>query len=118
MVPSPLQVSTQGHVMSVVLCRPPHNFVDIDVMTALTDTLLAQAASASTSTGSVSILGAVSAPQAVQSTRETLRLGLADQVAATNGRELAIQRRQFRSRDFCEGVAAAAERRQFLFTGR
>jgi enoyl-CoA hydratase/carnithine racemase len=61
---------------------------------------------------------AVSAPLAVQSTRETLRLGLADQVEAINARELAIQRPQFESQDFREGVAAAAERRLPVFTGR
>ena len=61
---------------------------------------------------------ATSAPQAVQSTRETLRLGLADEVAALNAREAAIQRPQFASHDFREGVAAAAERRLPVFTGR
>lgn len=61
---------------------------------------------------------AISAPQAVQSTRETLRLGLADQVEAINARELAIQRPQFASQDFREGIAAAAERRLPAFTGR
>ena len=59
-----------------------------------------------------------SAPQAVQSTRETLRRGLADEVAAINARELAIQGPQFGSQDFREGVAAAAERRLPVFTGR
>jgi len=61
---------------------------------------------------------AQSAPQAVQSTRETLRLGLADQVNAINVRELAIQQVQFASPDFREGVAAASERRLPVFTGR
>ena len=61
---------------------------------------------------------ASSAPQAVQSTRETLRLGLADEVARFNARELAIQRPQFESQDFREGVAAAAQRRAPVFTGR
>lgn len=61
---------------------------------------------------------AQSAPQAVQSTRETLRLGLADQVNAINARELAIQQVQFASLDFREGVAAASERRLPVFTGR
>ena len=61
---------------------------------------------------------AVSAPQAVQTTRETLRLGLADQVQAINARELDIQRPQFASQDFREGVAAAAERRIPVFNGR
>jgi enoyl-CoA hydratase/carnithine racemase len=60
---------------------------------------------------------ALSAPQAVQSTRETLRLGLADQVRAINARELAIQQPQFASQDFREGVAASSERRLPVFTG-
>jgi enoyl-CoA hydratase/carnithine racemase len=60
---------------------------------------------------------ALSAPQAVQSTRETLRLGLADEVAICNAREAAIQRPQFASQDFLEGVKAAGERRSPLFTG-
>lgn len=60
---------------------------------------------------------ALSAPQAVQSTRETLRLGLADQVKAINARELAIQQPQFASKDFREGVAASSERRLPVFTG-
>ena len=61
---------------------------------------------------------ALSAPMAVQSTRETLRLGLAEQVEAINARELAEQRPQFASHDFREGVAAAKERRQPVFTGQ
>ncbi len=60
---------------------------------------------------------AVSAPQAVQTTRATLRLGLADEVARANARELAIQQPQFASQDFVEGVRAAAERRLPRFTG-
>jgi len=61
---------------------------------------------------------ALSAPQAVQSTRESLRMGLADQVQAFNARELQIQRLQFASQDFREGIAAAAARRDPVFTGR
>jgi enoyl-CoA hydratase/carnithine racemase len=60
---------------------------------------------------------ATSAPQAVQSTRETLRLGLAEQVAAMNAREVGIQQPQFASPDFQEGVRAASERRLPVFTG-
>ncbi len=58
------------------------------------------------------------APVAVQSTRETLRAGLAEQVAQANERELALQRQQFTSADFREGIAAAAARRDPVFTGR
>lgn len=61
---------------------------------------------------------ALSAPRAVQSTRETLRMGLAEEVEAINARELTLQRAQFATQDFREGVAAAAERRQPRFTGR
>ena len=60
---------------------------------------------------------ALSAPLAVQSTRETLRQGLAEAVAARSARELEAQRPQFLSRDFVEGVAAAAARRPPVFTG-
>jgi len=57
------------------------------------------------------------APLAVVSTRETLRLSLADQVAEANRRELDIQRQQFRTADFREGIAAAAQRRTPVFRG-
>jgi enoyl-CoA hydratase/carnithine racemase len=58
---------------------------------------------------------AASAPLAVESTRETLRLGLADCITAANQRELAIQLPQFRTADFREGVAAMAGRRLPVF---
>ena len=58
---------------------------------------------------------AVSSPQAVQSTRDTLRLGWADEVRAAIDRELSIQLPQFASEDFREGVAAAAQRRDPVF---
>ncbi|CAN5524577.1 enoyl-CoA hydratase/isomerase family protein [soil metagenome] len=61
---------------------------------------------------------ATSAPLAVQSTRVTLRGPLAAEVRAFNQRELAAQKVQFQSADFREGVAAIAERRTPLFTGR
>jgi enoyl-CoA hydratase/carnithine racemase len=61
---------------------------------------------------------ACSAPQAVQSTRATLRAGLAEGVQAANAHEWEIQRTQFASQDFIEGVAAAAQRRLPVFTGR
>ncbi|MNN67607.1 enoyl-CoA hydratase [compost metagenome] len=61
---------------------------------------------------------AASAPLAVETTRATLREGLADRVAGVNQRELAIQRGQFRSDDFREGVAAMAERRTPVFHRR
>ena len=54
---------------------------------------------------------AASAPLAVESTRETLRLGLADRVRMANERELAIQQVQYATEDFHEGVAAMAQRR-------
>lgn len=58
---------------------------------------------------------AASAPLAVESTRETLRLGFADQVFKANQRELQIQLTQFPTADFREGVAAMAERRLPVF---
>lgn len=61
---------------------------------------------------------AASAPLAVESTRETLRLGLAERIVAANRRELEIQRVQFATADFREGVAAMAERRAPLFQRR
>ena len=61
---------------------------------------------------------AVSAPLAVESIRATLRLGLAERVTAANQRELALQLVQFRTTDFREGIAAAAERRQPVFRRR
>ncbi|MFJ4291909.1 enoyl-CoA hydratase/isomerase family protein [Cupriavidus sp. NPDC089707] len=59
-----------------------------------------------------------SAPLAVETTRATLREGLADRIAEVNQRELAIQRGQFLSDDFREGVAAMAERRMPVFHRR
>jgi enoyl-CoA hydratase/carnithine racemase len=35
----PVLVSTDGHVATVLLCRPPHNFVDVASMSALADAL-------------------------------------------------------------------------------
>jgi enoyl-CoA hydratase/carnithine racemase len=61
---------------------------------------------------------AVSAPLAVVSTRQTLRAGLADAVAAATRHEAAEQRVMFRSQDFAEGVAAMNERRPPVFHGR
>ena len=61
---------------------------------------------------------AASAPLAVASTRRSLREGLAEQVAEANQQELAIQREQFRTEDFREGVAAMAARRLPVFHGR
>jgi enoyl-CoA hydratase/carnithine racemase len=61
---------------------------------------------------------AVSAPLAVEATRETLRLGMADRVVEANKRELAIQLGHFRTADFLEGVAAMAERRPPVFQRR
>lgn len=58
---------------------------------------------------------ATSAPLAVEGTRETLRLGLADRIIEANQRELSIQRVQFATADFREGVAAMAERRTPVF---
>ncbi|WP_455287184.1 enoyl-CoA hydratase/isomerase family protein [Cupriavidus necator] len=61
---------------------------------------------------------AASAPLAVETTRATLRDGLAERIAEVNQRELAIQRGQFLSEDFREGVAAMAARRAPVFQRR
>lgn len=60
---------------------------------------------------------ATSSPGAVQTTRETLRTGLADAVQAANARECELQLTQFKSEDFKEGIRAAADRRTPNFTG-
>lgn len=59
-----------------------------------------------------------SAPIAVQSTRASLRAGLADAIAVATDHELAEQERHFETEDFKEGVKAMAERRLPIFTGR
>jgi enoyl-CoA hydratase/carnithine racemase len=58
-----------------------------------------------------------SAPIAVLNTRATLRHGMADDVEAWNRRELEIQLTEFQTRDFREGIEAAAQRRTPVFTG-
>ncbi len=61
---------------------------------------------------------ATSAPLAVETTRATLRAGLADQVHSINQRELSIQQVQYASEDFKEGISAMAERRAPMFHRR
>ena len=60
---------------------------------------------------------AVSAPIAVQSTRDTLRQGLVEQIRSAVARESAEQNAQFKTADFREGVAAMAARREPQFKG-
>lgn len=59
---------------------------------------------------------AANAPLAVRAIRRTLREGLVDQIREAVGRESAEQGKLFRTADFREGVAAAAERRTPSFT--
>ena len=61
---------------------------------------------------------AENAPLAVQSTRATLRLGLAAAVKAATDHELAEQTWLRRTEDFAEGVRAVNERRPGVFSGR
>ena len=61
---------------------------------------------------------AVAAPLALQSTRETLRRGLADAIETATERELVEQEWQRRTADFREGVKAMGERRTPDFKGR
>jgi enoyl-CoA hydratase/carnithine racemase len=61
---------------------------------------------------------AASAPLALTSIRATMRAGLAEAVAAATARELEEQTRLQATDDFREGVAAAAQRRAAMFTGR
>ena len=58
------------------------------------------------------------APLAVQSTRKTLRRGLADQVKAQTDHEFAEQSWLMRTEDHREGVRAVEERRPGRFVGR
>jgi enoyl-CoA hydratase/carnithine racemase len=60
---------------------------------------------------------ALSAPQAVMSSRETLRMGLADAVDAIIDREASEQEWQIVMADFAEGNLAMRERRDPRFTG-
>src|SRR5262252_4554956 len=61
---------------------------------------------------------AENAPLGVVATRATLRLGLADRVAAATAHELEEQTRLRKSDDFKEGIKAMAERRVPNFVGR
>lgn len=60
---------------------------------------------------------AVNAPLAVQSTRETLRMGEADAIERQLQREYREQRRLIKTADFAEGVAALRERRPGRWIG-
>jgi enoyl-CoA hydratase/carnithine racemase len=60
---------------------------------------------------------AENAPLAVQSTRATLRQGLAAAVKAQTDHEFAEQQRLMKTADFAEGVKAVHERRPGVFVG-
>ena len=61
---------------------------------------------------------AASAPLAIDSIRETLRGGLADEIRAATDREKAEQDRLQQTEDFKEGVRATRERRPADFQGK
>ncbi len=61
---------------------------------------------------------AASAPLALTSIRATMRAGLAEAVASATAHELEEQTRLQTTADFREGLAAAAQRRSPMFTGR
>ena len=61
---------------------------------------------------------AAAAPLAVQATRHTLRRGFAEAFERATEREYIEQDWLRRTEDFAEGVAAAKERRDPIFTGR
>ena len=60
---------------------------------------------------------ATAAPLAVQTTRATMRRGLAEKVRVINKREQAIQSKQMMTKDFREGIRASKERRAPKFVG-
>lgn len=61
---------------------------------------------------------AICAPLAVQDTKATMKMDLADQIRAANKREQALQVVQMATDDFREGIKAANQRREPNFTGR
>jgi enoyl-CoA hydratase/carnithine racemase len=61
---------------------------------------------------------AASAPLVVESVRATLRAGLAEQVEAAIAQEVAQQRLHFQTADCREGLTAAMQRREPVFTRR
>jgi enoyl-CoA hydratase/carnithine racemase len=61
---------------------------------------------------------AACAPLAVQDSRATMRMDLAEQVRAANRREQALQMVHMKTKDVREGMKASRERREPEFTGR
>ena len=58
------------------------------------------------------------APLAVQNTKATMRMNLAEQVRTANQREQSLQMVQMKTKDFREAIKAMHERREPEFTGR
>jgi enoyl-CoA hydratase/carnithine racemase len=57
------------------------------------------------------------APLAVQNTKATMRMDLAEQIRTANKREQALQMVQMKTKDFREAIKAMHERREPEFTG-
>jgi enoyl-CoA hydratase/carnithine racemase len=57
------------------------------------------------------------APLAVQNTKATMRMDLAEQIRTANQREQALQMVQMKTKDFREAIKAMHERREPEFTG-
>lgn len=106
-----------GHQKAALVFATARRFKgDEAVEIGLADVLVAQQDVRSTAVALAAEIAANS-PQAVQSTRKTLRAGLADAIRAQTDIELHEQTWLRKTNDFKEGVAAVSERRLPNFSG-